>query len=362
MALSRLWIKDFRNLAQAELGLCPRLNLIHGANGAGKTSILEAVFFLGRTRSFVTRHSEALIRRDCESLQVRGQLSAADGRMVPVGVAKDSHGLQVRLDGAPLKSLGELVPWFPLQLINPASHELLEGGPQQRRRYMDWGVFHVEPGFYPLWQRYRRVLQQRNAALRSRAPDRQVQIWDQEFLETARQIDQYRREYLQRLESPLQAYETDLLGKGKISLQYQPGWSAKQGLEDSLSQGLARDRERGFTRLGPHRADFVLCINGEGVREQVSRGQQKQLVLTLLLAQASLFSDMTRRPCLFLVDDLAAELDRDHRERVLSALRMLEAQVFVTAIEPQSLAGMDWGDHRVFHVEHGQVTESDTMR
>lgn len=355
MGLISLAVCDFRNIATAELAFSPQLNLITGNNGAGKTSLLEAVYFLGRAQSFRTTHPASLIREGADQLLVRGQLQDRHGTLIPVGVQRDKADLQVRMAGRPLRQLAELVSCFPFQLLNPDSHQLLEGGPRRRRRYLDWGVFHVEQAFFPTWQRYSRALRQRNAALRSRAGVAEVRLWDTELVAAAELLDRQRRDYLALLLPVLDEHIHNLVDIDGLTWDYRPGWSRKLSYAESLAEGIEGDCRQGFTRTGPHRADLLPIMDGLPAQERISRGQQKQIVAALMLAQAQVYQQLKQQPCLFLIDDLASELDAGHRARVLRRLQALNAQVFMTAIEPGAIDTSGWSEQCLFHVEHGRV-------
>src|SRR5512145_3033326 len=187
MSLRHLDVRDFRCIASAELDFDDRCNLISGPNASGKTSLLEAIFFLGRGRSFRTPRTETLIRKGAEELLVAGKL-AAGGRAPPLGVRYSRDGFEARAGGARIGSLAELAVTMPVQAIDPEVHRLVEEGPQERRRYLDWGVFHVEPRFVEQWRRYQRALKQRNAALRSDQPEAVVRAWDPELIDSGQII------------------------------------------------------------------------------------------------------------------------------------------------------------------------------
>lgn len=357
MALISLVIRDFRNLRGAELSFSPTLNLIVGPNGAGKTSLLEALYFLGRARSFRTSYSAPLIREGASSFLLRGCVDGPHGQALPVGMSREANLLRVRLAGQSLRRLSELLPYFPFQVVTPDSHQLLQGGPRYRRRFLDWGLFHVEPSFFPTWQRYSQALKQRNAALRGKAPKTEVQLWDRELIESGLAIEELRRRYVDQLLPILEYTVADLVGINAIRWEYRAGWNRKLSFAEALEQSFEGDRLQRMTRTGPHRADLLPTIAGEAAHERVSRGQQKQIVIALMLAQAAVYRQRTGRMCIFLIDDLASELDASLRGRVWDYLRNLQAQVFLTAIEPSLVDIGEWQNVAWFHVEQGQVLE-----
>jgi len=357
MSLKQLTIRDFRNIASAELDFSPQLNLITGRNGAGKTSLLEAVHFLGRAQSFRSPHPSSVIRAGAESLLVTGQVIDQFGVAIPVGVQREKSTLRVRMAGRTIQHLAELIASFPFQLLTPDSHQFIEGGPRHRRRFLDWGVFHVEPTFFPVWQRYSRALRQRNAALRSKSSSLEITMWDNELVSSSMLLDQQRREYIDHLLAALSHYVPDLLEIGEVQWDYRPGWPRKFQYAEALNESLEGDRRQGFTRIGPHRADFIPLLEGQPAQERISRGQQKQLVAALMLAQARVYQDKKAQPCIFLIDDLASELDSARRTYVLQHLYQLGTQVFLTAIDVDSIDHKIWPQRRQFHVEHGRIEE-----
>jgi DNA replication and repair protein RecF len=350
MGLQSLEVSDFRNIRQTSLRFSPGLNLVCGDNAAGKTSLLEAIYCLGRVRSFRTHSAEQPIRYGQSAFQLVGRVGVPP---VTIGIERQSSTLKVHLAGEPIRRLSDLAGSFPVQVLSADTPTVLNGGPRYRRQTMDWALFHVEGGYREVWQRYTRVLRQRNAALRARAPANQVQAWDIEILEAATKIDHYRCNYFRDLGPNLEAAMDNLLPGLECELRYQPGWSANVPLTEVLAKALEKDRLHGYTRYGPHRADFKLIAQGHDVKAYCSRGQQKAIVVGLMLAQVALQQQRDAPMGAFLLDDLASELDSNHQARVLDALRHLHTQVFVTAIEGNAIDITDWQDACRFHVEQG---------
>jgi len=370
MRLAELRVINLRCLAQVQLTLHPRLNLLTGDNGSGKTSILEAIYLLGRGRSFRTRHTEQLIRHTATELQVFGRVESGGGEASPgIALPPDTSpppddpivghsiglsctrqkGVEARIDGRDVASLAELSELFPVQIIDPGIHRLVEEGPVQRRRWLDWAVFHVEPDFVRHWQGYSRALRQRNAALRCSADP---SPWDAELVRLGEQLSSARARLIQALE-PYWTTALRELDAVPASLGYFQGWSRDQDLAAALSAHAARDRERGTTSYGPHRFDVLLRVDGRSAREMLSRGQQKLIGAAMALTMSRYVAAAATRAPVLLLDDPAAELDRVHTERLLAAVASLGGQLVVTALraEGTSLGTPD----RVFHVEHNEV-------
>jgi DNA replication and repair protein RecF len=244
---------------------------------------------------------------------------------------------------------------LPLLLLSPESHRLLEAGPRQRRRFLDWGVFHHSTGFLDLWRRFQIALRQRNSALRAAAPAQVVGAWDPELRQCAQGMDALRQAYAVRLEAAVSSLAGDMLALDDLSLKYRRGWDARQDYGELLAAGYEQDSRCGYTRMGPHRADLQLRAGGRAAISWVSRGQQKMLVAAMIIAQAGLYAEHHGAHCLLLVDDLASELDRRHRQALLSALQRSRAQLFVTTIEPALLDCSQWSQHRIFRLADGAL-------
>ena len=361
MALGRLDITAVRNLASVSVDSLETINVFHGKNGSGKTSVLESVFLLGMTRSFRGGQIKTLIAQGEEQCTVYGEVQRDQGTAIGLGVSRDRDGgLQAKIGGEPVSAASELAEQLPLQVINAESFNLLTGSPSDRRQFLDWGVFHVEHGFYRSWQRFQRALKQRNALLRhGRIDTSDLAAWDRDLCKYGGRVDEYRSRYFQSLEPVFQnlvkRLSPDLDG---LELRYRRGWDKSLTLEESLAGALQSDLQQGFTHSGPQRADIKVSIGGLGAGDVLSRGQQKLVVCALKLAQGQLLTETRRFACIYLVDDLPSELDRDHTRLVAEVLGELQTQVFITCVDDNELTDV-WsgkGQLAMFHVEHGAVT------
>lgn len=354
MSLLELAVEDLRCLQRAQLDLHPHNNLIWGSNGSGKTSLLEAIFLLGRGRSFRTRNSERLIRHGQQRLVVFGRTEGAVPHALGVQVAR-SGGTTARIDGRQAGSLTELSESFPVQVIDPGVHKLVEEGGFRRRRWMDWAVFHVEHGFADLWVRYTRAVKQRNAALRKQPA--QALAFDPEVARLGEQISQSRRAVMEKL-APAWLESVKALSGLEVQLHYNRGWAQDVPLAQSLVDSRTRDQAKGLTHSGPHRADVLVRLGGRPAREVLSRGQQKLVAIAMTLAQIRLLQDQTAMTPTLLLDDPAAELDGPHLMRFIEQVSLLGCQLVLTSLQPPSDNGvlaLFGKPDRVFHVEQGGV-------
>jgi DNA replication and repair protein RecF len=350
LALRRVRITDFRCLAEVELAFDPTRNYIYGPNGAGKTSILESIFLLGRGRSFRTREIRRLVRRGRTGFAVFGEVDDRQ-RVRRLGVAFSRGRLEKRIDGEPAAGTALLAEILPVHTIDPGSHELIQGGPSERRRFLDWGVFHVEHGYLDSWRRYRRLLGQRNAALKKGSPGSEVATWTSALAEAGEAVDRSRAAYVAELTPDLAERGKELLDR-PLTLGYARGWPADASLADALAATAGRDRAVGNTEVGPHRADLAILLDDRRVHEDASRGQQKLAAASLIVAQTSVFQRV-RGASTLLVDDPAAELDGAGLERLIAVLDTVGAQLILTGLTPSQLAPRKGS--AVFHVERGEL-------
>lgn len=355
MNLALLRIQNLRCLCRVELELSPGINIFLGDNGAGKTSVLEAAFLLSHAQSFRSGSKETLVRRGADQLSVYAELRRANGYTNQVGLGCSEGRWSARIDGDPV-SLGQLVHACAVVCFEPGTHALVGGGGEHRRRYLNWGLFHVEPRFLETWRRYERALKQRNKLLRSgQAVDPPLFTpWERELGETAATIDQQRATYLQRLKPLLQESTTELLPElGPLELRYRRGWPDAMDLEVALGEQRGRDSARGHTTLGVHRADWSLVFEGAPLREHLSRGQEKLVALACVLAQARLYAHERKEWPVVCMDDFASELDDVHQEAVAAELLDAGAQVLLSGTHVAS--SLSAAASSRFHVERGEV-------
>lgn len=353
MQLEHFKIRDFRNLVDVEFTPCSGANLIAGKNASGKTSILESIYYLSHLRSFRTPYLADLINTNASKLQLIAKARDQNKNQIPIGITRSKDTLEVRANLKPVQRVADITALFPVLAIHPDSYRLITGSPSERRAYIDWGVFHVEHGFFEAWQRYKKALSQRNAALRSGQKPAYCRLWDKELDQAAHIIDRRRSEYMSQLQPYLDVLLNIFFIDQDFRLEYQRGWKQDQELVEVLEQNMQRDIRRGMTHAGPHRAELSIHINGKSAQTGISRGQQKVLVALLKLAQVQHFTTTASRHCILLYDDLAAELDQDHRKQILTVLREMPVQLFLTAIEPEQIDLQSWPEVALFHVEHG---------
>lgn len=363
MPITSLRIADFRNLCHVELApQVSGINIISGQNGSGKTSLLEAIHYLGLGRSFRSANSARLIRHATNQFSVFAQILSDTERQMPVGVERDVNGVvRTRMAEKDVSSITELAAFLPIRVINSQSHHLFESGPTYRRKYLDWGLFYQSESFLPCWRQFERVLKQRNAVLRDKRPKNELDIWTDELVKYGLQLDQLRREYVECLSPLVVEMVHELLGISHLEISYQSGWSEGMDYASVLKKHYLEELRFGYTQFGPHRADLDITINAISVKHFLSRGQQKLLICAMIIAQGMLLARHANKGLIYLVDDLPSELDLQSRQQLISLLSKQQTQIFITAIESDAICDF-MGDKpdvpmKVFHVEHGRVVE-----
>ncbi len=357
MRLTRLQLDRLRNLQQVDLTLEPGLNLVLGANGSGKSSLLEGIHVLAHGRSFRSASADELIQRGADGFDIHSRWLGPDGRELRLGMARRDGTWLLRVNEDDVGNVGAFVQHSAAVAITPDSQLLVTGPAEGRRRYLDWLLFHVEHAFLASWRRYQRALRQRNLLLRSGGDDRSLDAWEAQMAEAGDLVSSHRRDALALLEVQFISLVGLLVPSLTVSgLAFRPGWPADLGLLDALAQGRDSDRERGFSQRGPHRADWRVRFADGLDQDQLSRGQAKLVAVCCLLAQCLVFQGVCGRWPVILLDDLASELDRNHQDLLLAWLDQSGAQRFVTSTELQP----GWPAPLVasaarFHVEQGRV-------
>lgn len=342
MHITQLHIHNFRNISELKLELHPHSNIFYGANGSGKTSVLEAIYYLGTARSFRSHLASRIVQYDADkfTLFATAQVQPMDDMQFTMGIERPQHGATaIRLMGENV-SIAEIAQLMPIQLLHQNSFELLTHGPKYRRKFIDWGMFHVEHQFFPVWKKVKRALEQRNIALKTAQNAAAVAMWDMELTAWSARLHAWRAQYITDLLPLINDLLNQLLGAYKITIKYDAGWNAALSLYDILQRNFLRDQALGFTQFGAHRADLRLLINNIPVQDCLSRGQQKIFLFVMYLAQGLLLQQLTNKSCIYLIDDLAAELDKEKQKMIMRILNSINAQIFATALSHGELRHM----------------------
>lgn len=352
MALTELRVLNVRNLQEVSFKPSPQLNIISGANGSGKTSLLESIYLLSRTKSFRTHSINKVISKGKDALVVSGKIIVNNSQN-QLGIKKNKDKTLIRINGIDQKKTSELSSYLQVHLIRPETQTLLERGAGPRRTFLDWGVFHVKHEFLAASKKYNKTLKQRNALLKSRSIE-SLEPWNKNISEYGTILTNERDSYTKKLNNELRVISKTLLGISDFDLSLKQGWESGVSLLSALKKNEHLDVLRKFTNIGAHRADIQIRTNDCLAQDYLSRGQMKLLVLALCLAQVKISSfNSGVKPCV-LIDDLSAELDNEHLQKVMRYLIKLDAQIFITTTDPELFSEFGKAENtKLFHVEHG---------
>ncbi|MEJ2755281.1 MAG: DNA replication and repair protein RecF [Gammaproteobacteria bacterium] len=383
--LTTVSIHNVRNIESFSEKCETYFNWFVGENGAGKTSILEAIGLLLTSKSFRSCSIKEYLRHGCNEMLITGQLSkdvSCNGKDMDMGM--DSHladhhiGLKRHVsDGTILNFNGDRVATScflagipPVQILAPDATNTVTAGSQSRRKFIDWGVFHVKHSYLEDWRSFNRILKQRNAALKVYPPDlRMLKSINIEYIRLAHQVSEARRSYwdnfcafinetrcLSKLNLILKMDSADI-DVSQLGMRYLQGWNEDLSLKDALYKAQDMDLKYKTSQCGPHRAGFELKIKGFDVAKCLSRGQIKIILYWLKLCQSQHLSQVAGQKTIFLVDDIASELDVKRRERIYELMFQTCSQVFGTGIELDAVLSSVCRnqDIRMFHVKHGQI-------
>jgi len=360
MSYQTIKISNFRNLAEQRLEFSPLINIVDGKNGSGKSSLIESLYYLSVGKSFRSSKLDSIVEHNAPGFTLFSVTEDDNNHQHRIGITREKNkSAIIKIDGEFIRSAIQLASITPTLVIEPETFELLDGGPNNRRRYMDWGVFHVEHRFSDVWRRYTKSLKQRNTLLRRGRIDRSLLApWDGQMTTAATMIDQYRNDYVISLVPVINDILKSLNQTIDIDISYYRGWDKKTDYKSILEDSVERDIRSGFTHQGPHRADIRIKVNGRFADEVLSRGQKKILIFAMILAQGAFLKRLSGRKSVYLIDDISAELDVEHRKNVCSYLEKLESQVVLTVVDIDSVLPLfnKDTDLRMFHVEHGKVS------
>ncbi|MFD1382946.1 DNA replication/repair protein RecF [Rhodanobacter aciditrophus] len=360
MPLVRLDISRLRNLSTVRFDPSPQVNIIVGENGSGKTSVLEAIHLLSFGRSFRSHKHKTYIQHEQEECVIFAHL-AQDSLRVPMGIKRGRDGaVEVRIQGRAALSVVELAERLPVQLINPDAFRLLEGSPKIRRQFVDWGVFHFDDRFINAWRDWQKALKQRNSLLRrGKISANLLAAFDQELIRLGEHVNMARKAYVTALTPHFESVLQQLASGLSVQLQFFQGWDAQKSLSEAIEHSYQRDIDVGYTNTGPQRADLRVKTPTGDALDTLSRGQQKLVVSALKIAQGQLLIERGRQ-LVFLVDDLPAELDTNHRRKLCQLLESLDSQIFITSVGPDSM-DFSWSDQtdvRHFSMNQGELSQA----
>lgn len=362
MFINKIQLNSFRNFKFASLEASRGVNVLHGINGSGKTSIIEAIYYLSLARSFRTQKNNAIINSDDNQLTLFAELINESNDIGKIGIMRNISGdILVKYNGTIVNKVSFLANNLCVQLISPDSFSMLEGGPNLRREFLDWGCFYHYPQFSEVYLKFKKVLKQRNALLQSKSTNEQLQPWNELFLNSSLDVNKYRTDYLELFNREATKIINELLPSFTVSIELSSGFKIdKASFEDQLFKSKEREFAFGYSLFGPHKADLKIKIGGKNAVDVLSRGQQKLLMIALRLVQGELYQTKLSSNCVFLIDDVTSELDMQNQLRLLNYIGKLaqRTQFFITVLSSGDMLNdiiAVCPNAKVFHVEQNDI-------
>ena len=357
MPLLHLDTYQFRNLNNVSISLDGNIHVIYGDNASGKTSLLEAMHVLCSGKSFLGASPRKMQQMETRDFSLRGGILMPEGYRNQLQFVWQDASLVLKSGGEKISRISEYARFQPVQAVTPASFRIIDESPDTRRRFIDWGVFHVKHDYVETWQRFQRCLSQRNKMLVQEVNNSTISAWNREYVALSEAVDGYREAYVETLKPTFHEMISRLLPESSVQIIYHRGWDPEDNLDELLDKTVDRDRQRGYTFYGPQRAELNLRMGKRVAKDIASRGQKKLITYALYLSQAQIQQQVGNYPGLLLIDDLPSELDGIHQNSVFDLLMQLPMQVVISCIEPDQINRIVDQASKLFHVKQGVVKE-----
>ena len=353
MWIKNIKINNFRNYNKEEIKLEENINIFYGENAQGKTNIIEAIFLCSMGKSFRAKKDKEMINLNFENAQIEIEYQKLDrdGKIkIDLGSKKIVH-----INGVKIKKLSELLGNINVVIFTPDDINILKGGPQNRRRFLDIMISQLKPNYMYNLNLYLKTLEQRNNYLRQIKEERKdenlLDIWDEKLSEYAINIYRYRNEFVQKIKNKIKIIHNEITNsKEKIEIEYITECNNREEFLKLLKQRRKLDIIKGFTTKGIHRDDFVIYINNKQLDVYGSQGQHRTAILSLKLSELNIIYDEIGEYPILLLDDFMSELDEKRRKNFLEKIK--NAQVIITCTEKIEVENNKF---LIYNVKEGKV-------
>ena len=353
MWIKKIKIKNFRNYESEEINLEKNINIFYGQNAQGKTNIIESIFLCSLGKSFRTKKDKEMIKLNEQNalVEVEYEKSDRDGKIkIEIGNKKNIY-----LNGIKIKKLSELLGNLNIVIFTPDDINILKGGPQNRRRFLDIMISQLRPNYMHILNLYLKTIEQRNKYLRQIKEEHKdenlLEIWDEKLAEYAVKIYEYRKEFIEKIIKKINIIHKNITnGEEQIKLEYITECDNKEKYLQLLKERRKLDIIKGFTTKGIHRDDFVIYINKKEIKIFGSQGQNRTAMLSLKLAELQVIYDEIGEYPILLLDDFMSELDRTRRKNFLENIE--GTQVIITGTEKLDIENLKYLE---YNVSNGKV-------
>ena len=353
MWIKKIKINNFRNYKKEEINLEKNINIFYGQNAQGKTNIIESIFLCSLGKSFRAKKDNEMIKLNEENaiVEVEYEKSDRDGKIkIEIGNKKNIY-----LNGIKIKKLSELLGNLNIVIFTPDDINILKGGPQNRRRFLDIMISQLRPNYMHILSLYLKTIEQRNKYLRQTKEEHKdenlLEIWDEKLAEYALKIYEYRKEFIEKIIKKINIIHNNITnGEEQIELEYITECDSKEKYLKLLKERRKLDIIKGFTTKGVHRDDFMIYINKKDIKIFGSQGQNRTAMLSLKLAELQVIYDEIGEYPILLLDDFMSELDRTRRKNFLENIE--GTQVIITGTEKLDIENLDYLE---YNVSNGKV-------
>ena len=353
MWINKIKIKNFRNYEEEEINLEKNVNIFYGENAQGKTNIIEAIFLCSMGKSFRAKKDKEMIKLDAKqaNIEIEYQKQDRDGKIkIEINNKKNIY-----LNGIKLKKLSELLGNVNTVIFTPDDINILKGGPQNRRRFLDIMISQLKPNYMYHLNIYAKIIEQRNNYLRQireeNKDEKLLEIWDEKLAQEAYIIYQYRKEFIEKIKNKIKNIHTEITDKKEeIKIEYITHCQSKEEYLKLLKERKKLDIIKGYTTKGIHRDDFIIYINDKELSIYGSQGQHRTSILSLKLAEVDIIKDEIGESPILLLDDFMSELDEKRRNHFLEKIK--NTQVIITCTDKINLANKNI---LIYNVKSGKV-------
>ena len=348
MWINNIKLNNFRNYNNKEINLHENINVFFGENAQGKTNIIESIFLCSIGKSFRTNKEKELIKFNEEKTLVEISYEKSDrtGNIkIEIGDKK-----QVYLNGIKIKKLSELLGNINVVIFTPDDINILKGGPQNRRKFLDIMISQLRPNYMHILSLYNKTLEQRNNYLKQIKTEKKdenlLDIWDEKLIDYGIKIYEYRKEFLEKIKNKIKNIHQGITnGKEEIEIEYISDAVTRQNFLNELKSRRKLDIIKGYTTKGIHRDDFIIYINKKEVGTFGSQGQNRTAMLSLKLSELQVIYDDIGEYPILLLDDFMSELDSKRRESFLNNIK--DIQVIITCTEKLRLENLKYFSYNV---------------
>jgi DNA replication and repair protein RecF len=360
--VGHLWLTDFRGLSSVDVTLASGLTVIEGANGQGKTSLLEAIGWVARMRSFRGASDAMLVRAGCEQSVVRAEIVTGERNQLFEAEIRAAGRNRVLCNRQTVTRSRDLHGLLRVTVFAPDDLALVKDGPAARRNYLDELLTMVAARYDAAASDYERVLKQRNALLRGGVRDEEalatLDVFDEQLVAAGGELVRGRLRLIERLVPEIRAAYKALAAEGAVDARYAPDWcedATAVDVDEALRAALAQQRraeiDRGITLVGPHRDEWRLTIDGFDARQQSSQGEQRTLALALRLAGHRIVADITGTAPVLMLDDVFSELDAHRANGLVRHLPTGQTLLTTAGAIPEGIVA-----EQRLHVGEGRVS------